>query len=95
MLHFFILSFYIFYDILSVIYSFLLLYTIPKVCYIYSYQQSIYKFDNAFNKGADGAIYQHPTERGLVLMITWSDFFTFIIMLCAVISLVTNNKHKK
>ena len=28
-------------------------------------------------------------------MITWIDLFTFIIMLCAVITLVRNDKHKK
>ena len=37
----------------------------------------------------------HLAERGLVLMITWSDLFSFIIMLCAVITLITNNKRKK
>lgn len=35
-------------------------------------------------------------ERGLVLMVTYSDLFTFVIMLCAVITLVvTLFKHKK
>jgi hypothetical protein len=35
-------------------------------------------------------------ERGLVLMVTYSDLFTFVIMLCAVITLVIAIfKHKK
>ena len=37
-----------------------------------------------------------PEERRLVLMVTYSDLFTFVIMLCAVITLVvTIIKHKK
>ena len=42
-----------------------------------------------------GRYTSHPAERGLVPMITWTELFTFIIMLCAVITLVTNDKHKK
>ena len=34
-------------------------------------------------------------ERRLVLMVTYSDLFTFIIMLCAIITLVINIMHKK
>ncbi len=35
-------------------------------------------------------------ERRLVLMVTYSDLFTFVIMLCAVITLVlTTLNHKK
>ena len=34
-------------------------------------------------------------ERGLVLMVTYSDLFTFVIMLCAVITLVVTFKRKK
>ena len=34
------------------------------------------------------------SRKGLVLMVTWSDLFSFIAMLCAVITLVTNNKRK-
>lgn len=37
----------------------------------------------------------HFGERRLVLMVTYSDLFTFIIMLCAVITLVINIMHKK
>ena len=33
--------------------------------------------------------------KGLVLMIKWDELFTFIIMLCAVITLVRNDKHTK
>ena len=40
----------------------------------------------------------HPfrdlTERG-GNMVTYSDLFTFVIMLCAIITLVRNDKHKK
>ena len=42
-----------------------------------------------------GRYASYPAERGLVLMITWSDLFTFIIMLCAVISLAADNHRKK
>ena len=34
-------------------------------------------------------------ERGLVLMITYSDLFQFVIMLCAVITLVIYITRKK
>lgn len=34
-------------------------------------------------------------ERRLVLMVTYSDLFTFVIMLCAVVTLVINLMHKK
>lgn len=34
-------------------------------------------------------------RRELVSMVTYSDLFTFVIMLCAVITLVINLKHKK
>ena len=34
-------------------------------------------------------------ERRLVLMVTYSDLFTFVIMLCAVITLVITFSHKK
>ena len=34
-------------------------------------------------------------ERGLVLMVTYSDLFTFVIMLCAVITLVIDIKKRK
>lgn len=37
----------------------------------------------------------HFCERGLVLMVTYSDLFTFVIMLCAVITLVITFMHKK
>lgn len=34
-------------------------------------------------------------ERGLVLMVTYSDLFQFVIMLCAVITLVIHFTRKK
>lgn len=34
-------------------------------------------------------------RRELVPMVTYSDLFTFVIMLCAVITLVINIKRKK
>nr|DAI93329.1 MAG TPA: Membrane MotB of proton-channel complex MotA/MotB [Caudoviricetes sp.] len=37
----------------------------------------------------------HFCERRLVLMVTYSDLFTFVIMLCAVITLVITFMHKK
>lgn len=37
----------------------------------------------------------HESERRLVLMVTYGDLFTFVIMLCAVITLVVNIMHKK
>ena len=48
--------------------------------------------------GADRAIFSHLLirERGLMLMyVTYSDLFTFVIMLVAIITLVRNDKHKK
>ena len=33
--------------------------------------------------------------RELVPMVTYSDLFTFVIMLCAVVTLVINFRHKK
>lgn len=48
-------------------------------------------------QGAGGATHSsHLLHRKeLVPVITWIDLFTFIIMLCAVITLVRNDKHKK
>ena len=37
----------------------------------------------------------HESERRLVLMVTYSDLFTFVIMFCAVITLVITFSHKK
>ena len=37
----------------------------------------------------------HESERRLVLMVTYGDLFTFVIMLCAVITLVITFSHKK
>ena len=34
-------------------------------------------------------------RRGLVPMVTYSDLFTFVIMLCAVITLVISSQRKK
>lgn len=34
-------------------------------------------------------------ERGLVPMVTYENLFTFVIMLCAVITLVINTRRKK
>ena len=43
-----------------------------------------------------GRLRQPPDERkGAGAMVTYSDLFTFVIMLCAVITLVTNIKRKK
>ena len=43
-----------------------------------------------------GDYVSHRTkERGLVLMVTYGDLFTFVIMLCAVITLVIYIKRKK
>lgn len=33
--------------------------------------------------------------RGLVLMVTYNDLFTFVIMLCAIITLFIDLMHKK
>lgn len=52
---------------------------------------------NTFIQGTVGVLCQPPDifERRLVLMVTYSDLFTFIIMLCAVITLAINIMHKK
>ena len=44
----------------------------------------------------NGRLRQPPDERkGAGAMVTYSDLFTFVIMLCAVITLVINIKRKK
>ena len=53
---------------------------------------------NTLTQGAEGAIMSaagHESERRLVLMVTYSDLFQFVIMLCAVITLVAYFTHKK
>ena len=52
---------------------------------------------NALTKGADRADTSLPDiyRRELVPMVTYSDLFTFVIMLCAVITLVISFSHKK
>ena len=49
------------------------------------------------HRGAEGAITSAAGlyERGLVPMVTYADLFTFVIMLCAVITLVIYIKRKK
>lgn len=50
-----------------------------------------------FTKGAEGAITSATGRKkgGAGAMVTYSDLFTFVIMLCAVITLVINIKRKK
>lgn len=44
----------------------------------------------------EGRLRQPPNKRkGAGAMVTYSDLFTFVIMLCAVITLVVNIKRKK
>lgn len=52
---------------------------------------------NILNRGADGAIMPVAgyLRRELVPMVTYTDLFTFVIMLCAVITLVSHKNHKK
>ena len=50
------------------------------------------------NKAAGGAVMPSVSSlaKGVVLMyITYSDLFTFVMMLVAIITLVRNDKHKK
>ena len=64
---------------------------------IYGYTLVITAY-NTFTQGAEGAIMSaagHESERRLVLMVTYSDLFQFVIMLCAVITLVLIYYHKK
>ena len=59
-------------------------------------QDEWYIDNNILTQGAEGAICQPPDERkGAGAMVTYSDLFTFVIMLCAVITLVINIKRKK
>ena len=52
--------------------------------------------NNISAKGTVGALCQPPDERkGAGAMVTYSDLFTFVIMLCAVITLVINIRRKK
>ena len=49
------------------------------------------------NKGAGGcALTQSETltER-VVLMVSWNDIFTFVIMLVAILTYIDNHRHKK
>ena len=47
-------------------------------------------------RGAVGVLCQPPDERkGAGAMVTYSDLFTFVIILCAVITLVIYIKRKK
>ena len=50
-----------------------------------------------FTQGADGAIMSAAGHFGrrLVPMVTYDDLFTFVIMLCAIVTLVLNFKRKK
>ena len=34
-------------------------------------------------------------RKGMIYMITYSDLFTFVIMICAIITLVRNDKDRK
>ena len=43
----------------------------------------------------DVSIFNHILSGRLVLMVTYSDLFTFVIMLCAIITLVITFTHKK
>jgi len=50
-----------------------------------------------FTQGANGAIMSAAEHFGrrLVPMVTYDDLFTFVIMLCAIVTLVLNFKRKK
>lgn len=52
--------------------------------------------NGVFTRGVDGAIYQLPDiVKGVGAMVTYSDLFAFVIMICAVITLVLNLINKK
>ena len=52
--------------------------------------------DNVLTRGVDGAIYQLPDMmKGVGAMVTYSDLFAFVIMICAVITLMLNLINKK
>lgn len=53
--------------------------------------------NNVFNQGTEGGLCSAAGYFGreLVPMITYSELFTFVIMLCAVITLVIYIKRKK
>ena len=46
-------------------------------------------------KPRNGCIYSEPVEGGMMPMVTYSDLFTFVIMICAVVTLVHDFRHKK
>lgn len=56
-------------------------------------------YDNhILTQGADKtvhAIRSETLQKGDGVMVTYSDLFTFVIMICAIITLVSNFKHKK
>ncbi len=74
-------------------------YKIQKVlCYycLLSITSAVVTLNNVFTKGTEGAICQPPSyERGLVPMVTYENLFAFVIMLCAVITLVVYIIRKK
>lgn len=54
--------------------------------------------NHILTQGADKtvhAIRSETLQKGDGVMVTYSDLFTFVIMICAIITLVSNFKHKK
>ena len=53
--------------------------------------------NNGFDRGAEGELRQRRTckRKELVPMVTYADLFQFVIMLCAVITLVVTTIRKK
>lgn len=48
-----------------------------------------YLKNNILTRGTEGAMHQPPdTTKEVDTMVTYSDLFTFVIMLCAVVTLV-------
>ncbi|MST75306.1 hypothetical protein FYJ75_09775 [Roseburia sp. MUC/MUC-530-WT-4D] len=57
----------------------------------------IYHIDNIIyliGKPGNGCIYSEPV-KGMMPMVTYSDLFTFVIMICAIVTLVRDFRHKK
>lgn len=52
---------------------------------------------NIFNRAVDRAVMPFASSlgKGMVKMVTYGDLFTFVIMICAVITLARNGNDKK
>lgn len=55
------------------------------------------KIHNLFSRVAEGraSIRSETFKERMVLMVSWNDAFTFIIMLVSILTYIDNRRHKK